>query len=193
MQNLIIAELTPANARLDTRTRFRNEIQMRTHRMLIGSAPFPPPAKKKKKMFTRVLRDPEMSAFLTALNSSHRHLLFKPCCNDSIFASPSPPPPHPPLRTVNSSSVHSGSNACTQLGEHVLPKQKGPVGDIQEPDKEAVERREDAHVSPHVNLGPSRLKMVDVKAVLTTRLKVSKTWVRQENNRVVCKPLSMSQ
>lgn len=88
----------PGNARLDTGTRFRNKIQMRTHRMLIGSAPFPPTPQKK--MFTRVLRDPEMSAFLTALNSFHCHLLFKPCCNDSVFASPSPPPAHPPFCTV---------------------------------------------------------------------------------------------
>ena len=51
-------------------------------------------------MFTRVLRDPEMSAFLTALNSLRCHLLFKPCCNDSVFASPSPPPARPPFCTV---------------------------------------------------------------------------------------------
>ena len=110
------------------------------------------------------------------------------------FCIPLPTTPSPALtHPVNSSSVHSGSNACTQLGEHVLPKQKGPVGDIQERDKEAVACRKDAHFSPHVNLGPSQLKTVDVKAVLTTRLKVIKTWVWRENNRIVCEPLSTSQ
>ena len=40
------------------------------------------------------------------------------------------------LHRVSSSAVHSGSNACTELGEHMLPKQEGPVGDIPERDKE---------------------------------------------------------
>lgn len=74
----------------------------------------------------------------------------------------------------------------------MLPKQEGPLGDIPERDKEAAKCREDTHFSPHVNLGPSRLKTVDVKAVFTTRLKVSKTWVRQQNNRIVCETSSTS-
>lgn len=196
MQNLTIAELTPANARLDTGTRFRNKIQMRTHRMLIGSAPFPTPHpwQKNKK------RSHESSETLKCL-----HFLRVGIHPTAIFYSnhvarilflhpPHHPHPSPSLsHRVNSSPVHSGSNACTQLGEHVLPKQKGPAGDIRERDKEAVECREDTHSSPHVNLGPSRLKVVDAKAVLTTRVKVSKTWARRENNGIVCEPLSTSQ